>query len=153
MFLRGLRDVSPNEDLIEISQRHLMPAGSDFFQYSSKVDHVFFILTTYRRSQRQSPEMYCKKRCSQKYRNIHRKTTMSETLFYYSCRPQACNRSFSVDFVKFLRASFLKEHLWWLRLRSVEKLVKHPLQSLFAKMVKVACVVKIKLYLYGLISL
>ena len=30
MFLRGLWDVSLNGDLIEISQRHLMPAMSEF---------------------------------------------------------------------------------------------------------------------------
>ena len=28
MFLRGLWDISLNGDLIEISQRHLMPAGT-----------------------------------------------------------------------------------------------------------------------------
>ena len=37
------------------------------------------------------PEVFYKKRCSQKFHNIHRKTTVPESLFKQSCRPQPCN--------------------------------------------------------------
>ena len=50
MFLRGLWDVSLNGDLIEISQRHLMPAGFDLFSlgsstHSDAVDFLLFLVT------------------------------------------------------------------------------------------------------------
>ena len=33
------------------------------------------------------PEVLCKKRCSKKFRKIHRKTPVPESLFQLSCRP------------------------------------------------------------------
>ena len=45
------------------------------------------------------------KRCSQKFRKIHRKTPVPKRLWH---------RCFSVNFPKFLRTPFIIEHLWWL---------------------------------------
>ena len=67
-------------------------------------------------SQRHPPEGFCKKRCSKKFHKINRKTSAPE--------PKACNFNekrlwygcFPVNFAKFLRTSFLKEHLKWLLL-------------------------------------
>ena len=36
-------------------------------------------------------EVFCKKRCSQKFRKIHMKTPLSESLFNVFCNPEACN--------------------------------------------------------------
>ena len=35
--------------------------------------------------QKQPPEVFCKKRCSQKFRKIHRETSVPESLFQSSC--------------------------------------------------------------------
>ena len=59
------------------------------------------------------------KRCSYKFHKIHRKTPVPESL---CLRPATLlakkfwHRYFSVNFVKFLRAPFYTEHLWWLLL-------------------------------------
>ena len=58
--------------------------------YKDLVLHFSFTDTVcFPRSSR--PEVFCKKRCSQKFRKINRKTPVPEALFWYSCRPWACN--------------------------------------------------------------
>ena len=39
--------------------------------------------------QKQPPELFYEKRCSWKFSRIHRKTPVPESLFQWSCRPQA----------------------------------------------------------------
>ena len=66
--------------------------------------------------QKQPPKMFCKKRCSQKYRKFHRKTPVLESLFNNIAGLQACDfikkilqhRCFPMKFVKFLRTPILK---------------------------------------------
>ena len=66
--------------------------------------------------QKQPPEMFCKKRCSWKFRKIHRKTHLPESLFneVAGSRPATLltmrlwHGCFPVNFVKFLRTSFLQ---------------------------------------------
>ena len=67
------------------------------------------------------PEVFCKKRCSQNFRKIHRKTTV----------PVACNiilkkrlwhRCFPVNFAKFLRTPLLQNTSGWLLLLAWLKL-------------------------------
>ena len=62
--------------------------------------------------QKQSPRIFLSKMCSKKFCQIHRKTPVPESLFLK--RPWC--RCFPVNFTKFLRTSFLIEHLWWLLL-------------------------------------
>ena len=65
--------------------------------------------------QKQSPEVFYKKRYSYKFHKIHRKTPVPESLFKQSCRSQACYfikkeilaQVFSC-FTKFLRIPFLQ---------------------------------------------
>ena len=67
-----------------------------------------------------SAEVFCKERCSKKFHKTHRKTPVPESLFLIKL--QACNfikkrlrhRCFPVNAPKFLRTSFLTEHLRWL---------------------------------------
>ena len=58
---------------------------------------------------------------------------MLESLFWWSCRPQAAtlskkrlwHRCFPVNFTKFLRTIFFTEHLWWLlQIRVTNKILK-----------------------------
>ena len=50
-------------------------------------------------TQKQPPEVFCKKRCSKKFHKIHRKTPVPlKKRFWYRCFP--------VNFVKFLRTPF-----------------------------------------------
>ena len=71
------------------------------------------------KEQKEPSEIYCKKRCSSKFRKINRKAPMPEFLFKESCRPEAnfikkrlWHRCTPVNFAKFLRINFLTEHLW-----------------------------------------
>ena len=50
---------------------------------------------TLRNGQKQPPEVFYKKRCSYKFRNVHRKTLVTE-------------KHFPVGFVKFLRKPFFQ---------------------------------------------
>ena len=64
------------------------------------------------------------KQCSWKFRKIHRKTPVPESLFnkVVGLKPATLlkkslwHRCFSVNFAKFLRTPFFTEHLWWLLL-------------------------------------
>ena len=62
--------------------------------------------------QKQSPDVFCKKRCSQKFCKIHRKTPVSESLFLIKLQASASGRlwhkCFPVNFAKFLRTRFLQ---------------------------------------------
>ena len=64
------------------------------------------------------PEMFCKKKCSQKFCKIHRTTSLAHLLKKVSCR------RFPVKFAKFLRTPFFIEH-WWLHLKKQETPSKH----------------------------
>ena len=62
-----------------------------------------YILKSY--FQKQPPEVFCKKGCSKKFRKIHRKTPVSESL----CQKiDSGTGVFSVNFAKFLRTRFLR---------------------------------------------
>ena len=56
--------------------------------------------------------MFCKKRCSQKFCKIHRKTPVAESLFYKSCtsatllKKRLGHKCFPVNFAKFLKTPF-----------------------------------------------
>ena len=79
--------------------------------------------------QKQPPGVFCKKMCCQKFRTIHRKTPVQETLF----RPQPAtlfknslwHRCFPVNFAKFLRTPFLQNTSGRLLL-DVNKNIKSP---------------------------
>ena len=65
--------------------------------------------------QKQSPEVFCKRRGSSEVRKFHRKTTVLASLFDKAAGPglQLCEKEtprlvFSVKFAKFLRTSILK---------------------------------------------
>ena len=66
--------------------------------------------------EKQSLEVFYKKICSQKFPNIHRKTSVLESLFNKVAGLQACNfikkryqhRCFPVNISKFSRTSILK---------------------------------------------
>ena len=68
----------------------------------------------------QPPEVFCKKRCSQKFRNIHKKTPVLESLFNNVTALQVWNfvkkrlqhRCFPVNNAKFLRTPILKKICW-----------------------------------------
>ena len=68
------------------------------------------------KNQKQPPEVFCKKRCSWKFRKIHRKTPVPESLFnkVAGLRPATLlkkrlwHRCFPVNFAKFLRTPFLQ---------------------------------------------
>ena len=42
---------------------------------------IYFAVMKVTKSQKQPPEVFCKKSCSQKFRNIHGKTAVLESLF------------------------------------------------------------------------
>ena len=44
-----------------------------------------------KRIQKQPPDVFCKKRCSEKYCKIHRKTPVPESLFLIKFHASACN--------------------------------------------------------------
>ena len=62
--------------------------------------------------QKQPPEVFYVKKCSEKFRKIHRKTPVPE--------PQACNfikketlaQVFSCEFCETSKSTFFTEHLW-----------------------------------------
>ena len=69
--------------------------------------------------QKQPPEVFYKNRCSQKFCQTNSKTPVTESLFQYTYRPQACNfikketleQVFSCKFCKIFKSTFLAEHL------------------------------------------
>ena len=66
--------------------------------------------------QKQPPDVFCKKRCSQKFHKIHRKRSVPESLF---CRSKTSNfikketltQVFSCEFCKISKKNFSTEHL------------------------------------------
>ena len=64
--------------------------------------------------QKQPPEVFYKKRCSDKFHKIHRKTPASESFFNKvaglrpEVRPEAWHRCFLANFEKFLRTPLLQ---------------------------------------------
>ena len=53
------------------------------------------------------------KRCSYKFRKIHRKAPVTSATLL---KKRLWHRCFPVNFAKFLRTPFFTEHLWWLLL-------------------------------------
>ena len=119
--------------------------------------------------QKQSSGSILEKRCSQKFRQIHRKTPVSQSFFKKSCRSQACNfikktlqhMCFPVNLAKFLRTPFFIEHLRWLllilqwvksrtrmfnafyvQLLALNKLILHFLEKIKTEAVAQKCSVK-----------
>ena len=60
--------------------------------------------------QKQPPEVFCKKRCSQKFRTIHRKTPVLESLVLINLQIKKETLA-PVKFAKFLSSLFFKEKL------------------------------------------
>ena len=68
-------------------------------------------------TQKQPPKVFFKKRCSQKFRKIHRKIPVSDTFFLITlqARPatllkeRLCQRCSPVNFTKFLRTASLQK--------------------------------------------
>ena len=58
--------------------------------------------------QKQPPEAFCKKMCSWKFHKIHRKTPVPETIFNKVAGLSLWYRCFPMNFVKFLRTTFLQ---------------------------------------------
>ena len=56
--------------------------------------------------QKQLPEVFCKKRCSEKFRKIHRKTHVPEPLF----KKETLAQVFSCEFCKISKSAFFTEH-------------------------------------------
>ena len=92
-------------------------------QCRKKVFHKCFSSILYKskkqlfEGQKQPPEVFYKKRCSLKFRKIHRKTPVPESLFNKVAGPIPAtllkkrfrHRSFPVNFMKFLRTTFLQK--------------------------------------------
>ena len=57
--------------------------------------------------QKQPPEVFCKKRCSEKFRKIHRKTHVPEPLF----KKEILAQVFYCEFCKISKRAFFTEHL------------------------------------------
>ena len=62
-------------------------------------------------------------RCSEKIRNIHRKTSVLESLFsklagLKACKKRLQHNCFPVNIAKFLRTTSFIEQLWWLLLNN-----------------------------------
>ena len=72
--------------------------------------------------QETEPEVFCKKGVLRNFTKFTGKH-LCQSLFFNGLRPgtlvkkRLCYRCFPVNFVKFLRTSFLTEHLWWLLLK------------------------------------
>ena len=71
--------------------------------------------------QKQLPEVFYVKRCSWKFRKIHRKTPKPDSLFQWSCRPlqlyykkKTLTQGFSCEFCEIFKNTFFKEHFWTL---------------------------------------
>ena len=59
--------------------------------------------------QKQPPDVFCKKSCSQKFRKIHRKTPVLEP---FLLKKRLWHWCFPVNLPKFLRILFFTEHIW-----------------------------------------
>ena len=84
----------------------------------SKCNIIFLINSIYRSNR---PEVFCKKDVLRNFAKFTGKHGF-QSLFFAGLRPATLlkerfwHRCFPVNFVKFLRTPFLKEHLWWLLL-------------------------------------
>ena len=67
--------------------------------------------------QKQPTRVFSKKRCSQKFRKIHVKTPVPESLFY---KKRFWQRWFRVNFAKFLRTPLLQNTSWRLLLELLQ---------------------------------
>ena len=71
--------------------------------------------------QKQPPEVFCEKRCSQKFHKIHRHGLFFNKVAGLSSatllKKRLWHRCFPANFVKFLRTPFYEEHFWWLLLK------------------------------------
>ena len=85
-----------------------------YHQYVHHVNIEKFLRTTFSQntSQKQPPEVFCGKKCSQKFHKIHRKVPVPELHFQQSCRPQALAQVFSCEFCEISRNTFFTERLW-----------------------------------------
>ena len=92
-------------------------------RYRNKVFHKCFSTMLYKnkkqlfKGQKQPPEMFHKKRYSQNFCNIHRKTPAPESPFNKVAGLRY--RCFPVNFTKFLRTTFLQNTLEQLLLESI----------------------------------
>ena len=85
-----------------------MPPALSF----SKIQRIQKINVNVKQRQNQPPEVFCKKRCSQKFRKIPWNISVPESFFQYNCRLPATlikkrlwDRCFPVNFAKFLRTT------------------------------------------------
>ena len=62
--------------------------------------------------QRQLPEMFCKKRCSQKFCKIQRKIPVPDYLACNSIKKKSLAQVFSCEFCKIFKNTFFIEHIW-----------------------------------------
>ena len=78
-------------------------------------------------AQKQSSRGVLRKKYSQKFCKIHRKTPVPESLFnkveifkssLFLLKKRLWHRCFPVNFAKFLRTPFFTEQLWWLLLEA-----------------------------------
>ena len=60
---------------------------------------------------KQPPEEFCKKRCSQKFRKIHRKTPAPESFSFNFIKKETQTQVFSCEFCKIPQNTFFVEHL------------------------------------------
>ena len=88
--------------------------------------HIFYIFQRRRKvlkmnisTQKQPPEVFYKKRCSSKFRRIHRKTPVPENFFNKVAGLRLCNftkkeslaQVFSREFCEISKKTFFTEHL------------------------------------------
>ena len=68
-----------------------------------------FTQMTSKKIQKQPPEVFYEKGCSQKFHKIHRKATVPESLFLKTLlKKRLWHKYFPVNFVKFLKTPFLQ---------------------------------------------
>ena len=84
--------------------------------------------------QKQPPQVFYQERCSLKFRNIHRKTPVLESLFHKAASLQACNfvkkrfqhRCFPVNIAQFLRIAILKNNCERLLPELLRSIIQEP---------------------------
>ena len=62
--------------------------------------------------QKQRPEVFCTKRCYQKFRKIHRKIPVPESQACNFIKKETLTRVFSSEFCEISKNTFFTEHLW-----------------------------------------
>ena len=81
------------------------------------------ILILLLRSKKQPPEVLCKKRCSQKFRKIHRKTLKACNFI----KKETLAQVFSCQFCEISKNIFFTEHLWATTSEEFTIPVEHPI--------------------------